>query len=99
MTDKVLSMLGLAAKAGKIVSGGFMTEKSIKEGKAKLVILSQDASANTRKHFSDMCAYRNIKIRFYSDKESLGRCIGCSERSNVAITDEGFAGAVDKLLG
>ena len=31
--DKVLSMLGLSAKAGNVASGEFSTEKAVKEGK------------------------------------------------------------------
>ena len=38
MTDRVLSMLGLAAKSGNVVSGEFSTEKAVKTGKAFLVI-------------------------------------------------------------
>ena len=30
--DKILSMIGLATKAGKIVSGEFSTEQSVKRG-------------------------------------------------------------------
>jgi ribosomal protein L7Ae-like RNA K-turn-binding protein len=41
MDNKVLSLMGLAQKAGKICSGEFMTEKSIKTGKARLVIIAQ----------------------------------------------------------
>ena len=39
-----LSLAGLAAKAGKVVSGEFATEKAVKTGKAYLVITAQDAS-------------------------------------------------------
>ena len=46
---KVLGSLGLAMKAGDVVSGEFMTEKSVKSGKAFLVIVSEEASDNTRK--------------------------------------------------
>ena len=41
--DRVLSMLGIAAKAGSVVSGEFSTEKAVKEGRAYLVIVAQDA--------------------------------------------------------
>ena len=44
---KVLGSLGLAMKAGDVVSGEFMTEKSIREGIARLVIVAKDASGNT----------------------------------------------------
>ena len=44
-------MLGLAAKAGKIVSGEFATEQAIKADKACLVVIAKDASDNTTKKF------------------------------------------------
>ena len=44
-----LSLAGLAAKAGKVVSGEFATEKAVKTGKAFLVITARDASENTKK--------------------------------------------------
>ena len=40
MTDKVLSLLGLAQKAGKVQSGEYSCEMSVKKGKAALVILA-----------------------------------------------------------
>ena len=40
--DKTLAMIGLAQKAGKIVSGEFATEKAVKTGKAALVIVAGD---------------------------------------------------------
>ena len=58
--NKVHSMIGLATKAGKVVSGEFAVEKAIKDGKAFLVIIAEDASDNTKKHFSDMCIYSKI---------------------------------------
>ena len=46
--DRVLSMLGIAAKAGSVASGEFSTEKAVKEGKAYLVIVAEDASDAVR---------------------------------------------------
>ena len=40
--NKVLSLLGLATKAGKIASGEFSTEKSVKSGKGFLVLVAAD---------------------------------------------------------
>ena len=34
MNDKVISLLGLAERAGKIASGEFAAEKAVKTGKA-----------------------------------------------------------------
>lgn len=94
--DKILSMTGIAAKAGKIVSGEFSTQKAIKEGKAYLVVAAADASGNTKKHFSDMCIYRHIPYYEYADKERLGQCIGKQFRASLAVIDENLAGKIIK---
>ena len=44
-------MLGIAAKSGNVVSGEFSTEKAVKSYRAYLVIVSEEASENTRKKF------------------------------------------------
>ena len=96
--DKVLSMIGLAARAGKVVSGEFSTEKAVKSGKAFLTIVAEDASANTRKNFTDMCAYYQVPIRIYGTKEELGRWTGKTYRASICILDEGFAKALMKKI-
>ena len=60
MTDKALSMIGLATKAGKIASGEFAVESAVRKGKACLVIIASDASDNTKKSFNDMGAYYHL---------------------------------------
>lgn len=96
--DKVLSMLGLAAKAGAIASGEFSTEKSVKEGRAFLVIVAEDASDNTKKHFRDMTAFYEVPMYTYSQKEILGHAIGKEFRASLAVNNENFAKSIiDKI--
>lgn len=95
--DKFLSMISLACKAGKVVSGEFSVEKGVKEGKVLLVIVSKDASANSAKSYNDMCTYYKVPIIFYSEKETLGHIIGKEVRVSIGITDEGFSKAIMKL--
>ena len=94
---KIWGMLGLARRAGKIAGGAFQAENAIKSGKACLVILAEDASDNTGKHFRDMCSYRNIRCLSMGDKEQLGKCAGFEMRSVLAVTDASMAEAVLKL--
>ena len=78
--NKVLSLIGLATKAGKTVSGEFSTEKSVKTGKGFLALVADDASENTKKKFRNMCTYYEVPLYFLSDKESLqsnGQRIPC----------------------
>lgn len=92
--DSILSMLGLAKRAGKIVSGEFSTEKAIKEKKAKLVIVAKDASDNTKKLFTNKTTFYNVPMFMHSDKVSLGHAIGQEMRTSVAVLDAEFAKAI-----
>ena len=49
MTDKnkVFSLIGLATRARRVVSGEFSTEKSVKSGRSHMVIVSEEASCRT----------------------------------------------------
>jgi ribosomal protein L7Ae-like RNA K-turn-binding protein len=97
-TDKIKSYIGLAMKAGRIASGEFATEKSVKEGRAFLVFLAKDASSNTKKKFRDMCSYYETPVLEFESKDELGRIIGREERACLSVNDEGFAKAIKKNI-
>lgn len=96
--DRILSTLSMAAKAGKVQSGGFMVEKTILQGTACLVIIAEDAAGNTSKKFKDSCTFYNVPYYLYGNSEDLGHYIGKEFRKVLAITDQGFANSlVEKL--
>ena len=91
-------MLGIAAKSGNVVSGEFSTEKAVKTGQAFMVIVSEEASANTNKMFTNMTDFYEVPMYVFGTKEELGRCIGKEFRASLAITDENLAKAVETKL-
>ena len=95
---KVFSYIGLATKSGKIASGEFSTEKAVKEGKAWLVLVAEDASNNTKKMFTNMCTYYEVPIYFFGEKTELGHAMGKEYRASLALTDKGLADAVEMQL-
>ena len=98
MTDKVLSMIGLATRARKIAAGEFSVEKAVKSGRAFLVIVAEDASDNTKKMFKNMCAHYEVPLSIYGAKETLGHATGKEVRASLAILDQSFADAIQKLV-
>ena len=96
--DPVLSMIGIAAKSGNVVSGEFSTEKAVKTGHAYLVIVSAEASGNTKKSFCNMTDFYHVPCYCYGSNEALGLCIGKEFRASLAVTDENLAKAVEKKL-
>ena len=96
---RILGLLGLCARAGKLSSGGFSTEKSIKSGQARLCLLASDASDATIQLMQQMCASRNIRAEIINiDKDSLGHAVGKEARSSVTVEDSGFAEQLIKLI-
>lgn len=91
-------MISIAAKSRSVVSGEFATEKAVKTGKAFLVIVSEEASDNTKEMFKNMTDFYGVPIYYYGSKEDLGRCIGKQFRASLAITDENLANAVENKL-
>lgn len=98
MQNKVLSMLGIAARGRNVVSGEFMTEKAVKSFQACLVIVATDASDNTKKMFRDMCAFYEVPIYELGSKEELAHAIGKEMRASLAVTDEGIAKSIIQKL-
>ncbi|MGN0159073.1 MAG: L7Ae/L30e/S12e/Gadd45 family ribosomal protein [Brotaphodocola sp.] len=97
--QRILNLIGLATKAGKTVSGEFSTEKAVKSGKAYLVIVSEEASDNTKKMFTNMCTYYKVPICYFGGKDELGHAMGKEMRASLAIVDEGLAKSVLKQSG
>ncbi len=91
MRSGALSLLSLAAKAGRIKSGEFAVEKAVKKGQAALVLVAGDASDATKKSYRDMCLYYDTECIEYADMETLGCTIGKGIRAAIAVCDEGFA--------
>ena len=55
-------MLSLCMKAGRLAVGEAKSEDTVRSGGAKLIILSADASDNTKKKFSNMAEFRSVPI-------------------------------------
>lgn len=93
-----MNLIGLATKAGKTVSGEFSTERAVKSGKAYLVIVSEEASDNTKKMFANMCTYYKVPICYFGKKGELGHVMGKEMRASLAVVDQGLAKAIVKRM-
>ncbi|WP_267904322.1 YlxQ family RNA-binding protein [Risungbinella massiliensis] len=91
MKDNFLQKLGLAMRAGKVVTGEELVIREIRSGRAELVILSLDASRNTAKKIMDKCQSYQVPILRYGSRQELGLAVGKAERVVLGIADAGFA--------
>ena len=88
---KLFNSIGLCRRAGKCQSGEFAAERAVKAGKAKLILLEQTASENTRARFMSLCAGRKIPLAIVPE---VGRAIGREGHVVMAVTDIQFANMI-----
>jgi len=82
--DAFYSMLGIAMRAGVLTLGTDGVLGSIASGSAKLVLLDDSASENTKKRFRDSCAFYGVEL-FETPQDRLGFAIGKPGRICAAV--------------
>ena len=100
--DKLLSTLGLCARARKLVMGTPMVCEALRDKKHPVIAVleASDTSANTHKKLSDKCGFYNVPLyRLAADTASLGRAVGKTGAvAAVGVTDANLYNALAKHL-
>ena len=97
----LLKLLGLAAKAGKLVYGTpIVCEELKKNDKICLVFVAKNASDNTKKRITDRCDfYKKQLVELDVDTSELGRILGkLGELAVVGLTDKSFKEGIEKFI-
>jgi len=97
MRERILGCLGLANRAGKIISGGSLVSDAIR-GKIKpgLVLLATDISESIGEKIVMLAGVHGIRTEHVLTKDELGDILGKAPRSAVALRQGGF---VVRLVG
>ncbi|WP_159544364.1 YlxQ-related RNA-binding protein [Streptococcus halichoeri] len=95
--EKVLQLLGLAQRAGKIITGEELVVKAIQQQALQLVFLAADAGPNLSKKVTDKCKYYNVEVSTVFAALELSAALG-KPRKVVAIADAGFSKKMRTLM-
>ena len=75
--EKIAGALGLCRRAGKITSGLYLVKEEVHSGKAKLVLLAEDAGKDAEKKLCALAESGQIPVhRIPLNKRELAKCIG-----------------------
>ena len=97
-SEKYLSMLGLARRAGKLSMGHDMAMKAVKENKAKLVIFSSDISPRLIEEFNRACSYNSVKtIKIKETINDIHSHLGY-KAGVMTVNDENFSSRIEELI-
>ncbi len=93
MNSKILSLLGLARRAGRLAPGHDAAIESIVRNKAALCVLCSDASERLEREMKHACCYKNKNIPVVKadfEIKELSAAIG-TKAAVITVNDEGFA--------
>ena len=99
MTEHILSMIGLAKKAGQAAIGEEPVGAAARAKDARVILVAQDAApGSVRRAMSFGQAGACLCLTVPFDKDRLGRALGRTSCAMAAVTDIGFAEAIVKKL-
>lgn len=99
MTEHILSMLGLALKAGRVEVGEEPVGAAARAKKARVIFVAQDAApSSVRRAQSFAHTGSTLCVTLPADKDALGRSLGRSSVAMCAVTDIGFAESLVRKL-
>jgi ribosomal protein L7Ae-like RNA K-turn-binding protein len=97
-SDRTLGLLGLAFRAGVVVSGVEQVREGARSGRLLCVIVARDASVNSRGKLIPLLQAQRIPVVERFDRATLGDALGRSNLSAVGVTDASFAARIRALL-
>ena len=89
-TEQICFALGLAQKAGTLVSGDQGISDGLKKGKVRYVLIAAATSPRSREKLEFGCQSSHVPYGNGPDMATLGAAIGKSPRAAVAILDSHF---------
>jgi len=95
--QKLLNLLGLARRAGKLVTGEDMVLGAIRNGKASLVFFANDGGQSSMKKFTDKTNSYNVAFTTALTRQELADATGLA-RTVIAVADRGFAKKMREYL-
>jgi len=96
MNERALNMLGLCARARKLVTGEKAVVQEIRSGACPLAILDGGVAPNGEKAVSQACQTHGVPL-LRTPPGELGRAIGRPGRMAAAVTDAGMARRILQL--
>ena len=88
---RALELLGLAQRAGAVERGVDAARRAVREGRARLVLIAEDASAAQLKKITSLLEHRSVPCHVAGTRDVLGAAVGGGALSAAAVTRQDFA--------
>ena len=95
---RLLGLLGLARRAGKLAVGTSAVERMVHEGRRPLLIIASDAGEGPRTRLLRLAPVRGVLADVVS-RDDLAMALGRKELTVVAVGDPDFVHGIERLAG
>lgn len=92
--QKIYTYLGFAARAKKAKAGEQAALAHLKKQDVHLLVISETAQPKAIERWQRRAEQYNVPYIIFGSQEELGRAIGTSYKTIIALTDEKLADAI-----
>ena len=93
--ERILSLLGFAKKAGRLITGTNAVLRSILMCESEMVIVTNDAGKSVKEKFKRLCEENDIEFFVIGSSLEFGNATGEQNKVIYSVIDAGFK---DKLV-
>lgn len=94
---RLLELLGLAARAGGLVTGTDAVRRAVRDGLVFRVLLAEDAAPGQQGKLVPLLDARRVPFHTLCTRVALGAAVGRGPVSAIGITNQSFARRVGEL--
>mgnify|MGYP001854200171 FL=1 len=98
MENKILGLIGLSAKSGRIAFGADSVKREIVRGRIRLLILAENSSEKTKLKFKKIADEAKVPTIFFGTISNLSTAIGKTNKAILGITDMNFAREIKRIV-
>lgn len=88
---KLCGLIGIATKAGRIVSGTDACIEEMRKGKVNLVMVASDSSERTKYTFQQEAEKCHVTIYEVLSIEEMSKAMGKVNKAVIGVKDIGFS--------
>ena len=96
---RLLELLGLERRSGRLLAGGDVTLAGLRRGKVRLVVLAADLAARRQRELGRRAAEAGAPVLRFGTQQVLGRAVGRSPPRVVGVGEGPLLPVVGRVLG
>ena len=96
--QRVLGLIGLCRRAGKLIFGSEACLEAVERKKVKLILVAEDAASKTKENFIYFCEKNKIPIVQFGRIDEISKAIGKDNKAVIGIKEKNLADEIVKII-